>query len=247
MMKMFDSYLGIVIPFSSPRQDLLDALPKLRLVKEHVLFVRTVDQLQVEGELNEFNNIVVGSEINIQRWWNLGISFFHSRGYEYVMLANDDITWNFETIYQCVKKTQSTSANLGKVLPSNGGQWGHAIFLRLLPTGGKVLLSPANSRGTRQVMKFPDQTFRWFFGDGDLERQHRQIGSHAVLELDLDIYHVTPNRYTRAQSKLQSYAKRDEDKYLAKWKIEKFKRTRTYLVLYSIRLTVSKAVHNLMK
>ena len=243
-MESFDSYLGIVIPFSNPRQSLLDAVPKLKLIKQHILFVRTVNSLQVEEELKGFNHIIVGSEINIQRWWNLGITFFNSRGYEYVMLANDDIVYNLETIQLCVQRMQITGANLGRVLPSNGGQWGHAIFLRLLPRSESVLPSPANSRGIREEMILPDQTFRWYFGDGDLERQHRRRGSCSVLDLDLEIYHLHPGLNTRSLSTLTSYAKRDEEIYLVKWKIEKFKKTRTYLVLYWVRLTISRIIHN---
>lgn len=243
-MKSSDSYLGIVIPFAAPRQSLLDAVPKLKLIKQHILFVRTVDELQVEEELKQFNHIIVGREINISRWWNLGITFFNSRGYEYVMLANDDIVWDLETIQLCAQRMRITSTNLGKCLPSNGGQWGHAIFLRLLRYQTSVLPLQANSRGIRDEMILPDQTFRWFFGDGDLERQHRRRGSCSVLDIDLEIYHLHPGLNTRLLSTLTSYAKRDEEIYLAKWKIEKFKRTRTYLVLYWIRLTISRTIHN---
>ncbi len=245
IVSMYNGQLGIVIPFSNPRQCLLDALPKLRLVKEHVLFVRTLDKLQVEEELKDFNFIVVGSELNIQRWWNLGINFFSSRGYAFVMLANDDIDWNLETIEECVKKLRNSNANLGKVLPSNGGQWGHAIFLRILPTSGKVHLFSALSEGAKQVMIFPDQTFRWYFGDGDLEKQHSKTASGKVENLGFDIFHFYPGENTQKQPKLALIAKRDQENYLMKWKMEKFKKTMMYKLLYLVRSTISKIISNL--
>jgi hypothetical protein len=242
---MFDSTLGIVIPFKNPRQYLLESVPSLIRVKEQVLFLRTVEQLQVEEELQDFCQIMVGAEINIQRWWNLGINFFISRGgYEFVLIANDDISFDLDVIYQCVEKLRNSGGTLGKVSSSNGGQWGHAIFLRLLPNPGKVALTP-HLHGSYPEMKFADQTFRWFFGDGDLELQHRRSSRHMVTELGMEIFHFSPNQNTLSSNYLQLLTEADEASYVAKWKKEKFRRSRAFLVIYRIRLSTHNFIHKM--
>ena len=136
------------------------------------------DSTDIEGQINLRDD---GGDVNIQRWWNLGIREAERRGAEVVVLANHDIVpaddKQLPHMVDRLRDTGATIAMYGRsdvepeiVHPGKIRRTGHAFALNL-------------RHGIR-----PDERFRWYYGDTFMELQARLQGA-GVIGVKADIAH----------------------------------------------------------
>lgn len=150
-----------------------DTLPAIidgaGLPRERIVLVHTApDSPHYDGCIN----LTDLGPLNIHRWWNLGIATATQCGADAVVVANDDIRIGGPTAVP----TLAAAANpFAYVAP------GRAHNLRRL-TGWCWAIRP-NDTHIR-----PDETFRWWFGDDDLEVRAQAAGD-ALVAATVDITH----------------------------------------------------------
>jgi hypothetical protein len=181
----FDSVF-LVVPTDGNSLILPESLQNSGIKKESRVVVRT-DRKPINFEANEV--FPTSSEINIYKWWNLGINFGKERDATIFFIMNDDVKLEMGQLQAMFKEFQSLNPVILHSKNSNGGRWGHAFFLD-------------TSFGV-----YPDESFKWWYGDDDLLIRSKRVG--RVIESELEILHLSPNQRTRENIQLQKIARKD--------------------------------------
>jgi hypothetical protein len=142
--------------------------------------------------------------INIQRWWNLGISESQRRGATAVAVLNDDMWVTPETFSELHESLLSSGAaiasphrdgervglNKGRLVPYTPKIWGCLWMLNL-------------STDLR-----PNDEYHWWFGDNDLDiRARRDFGGVVTREVRYE--HLHPGQGTGMNPVLAELATQD--------------------------------------
>lgn len=165
------------------RGDHPDLLAKLvsnsQLPLENFIIVRTSECEVPPGV------IVVDSfeTLNIQKWWNAGIHSAELAGADFIAVLNDDITIAPGTIQRMVEAARTTGATI--VTYGVTPRFFRSRFPIQRVLDGAIWLLDLKS-GLR-----PDERFRWYFGDDDLDiRARRDHNGVSVVSLDYEHLHV---------------------------------------------------------
>lgn len=193
--------LFIVIPTKDRYQYLREIFDNSGVDGKSIYCIRTSPGDLFEGVNNMF---VSNNEINIQKWWNVGLRAVIESGGRYVALLNDDIFIKKGQLQNLLKLMLSTKAALVCGANSNGGKWGHAFILDL-------------STGI-----FPDERFKWFYGDDDLRLQAKKKG--GFFQSNEEILHISPSQLTFHDSNLITLGHRDAQTFYKKYPIEGIKK-----------------------
>jgi hypothetical protein len=151
-------------------------------------------------ELNLKVNIIDDfGPINIQRWWNTGIDYAQSKGAHFCAILNDDVYITPGIIPQMIDLAILENTTLVRLQHD----WGHCFLLRL-------------DRGVR-----PDESFRWYMGDHDLERQAKKKGGVSIFHHTEDeIKHIEPSKLTAQSIELQQITKQDYRVWFRKYPLD---------------------------
>ena len=138
-------------------------------------------------------------EVNIHRWWNTGIDYAQARGATHVLVMNDDVNIDHDAIPRLLAAMVETGAAIAS--PGDGGLFiGRDPYWRVL-NGACWLLDL--SKGLR-----PDERFRWWYGDNDLDMRARTEHG-GVVSIRVHFTHLHANELTAASPELQAIAEAD--------------------------------------
>ena len=186
--------LWLVIPTSTRHKFLSDIVKNSLIPESQIVFVRTSP-----GEVigNVHNLFVKSKKINIQKWWNLGISFAENRGAKFVAVLNDDV-W----IAPGSLQTMAHEALVQKVplvfpSPHTGQLAGYCWILNL---NFKVR---------------PDNRFKWWYVDNDLQMQAQLINKYIYVSVE--VTHLESGGLTSENPLLQKFAEVDHYRFINKW------------------------------
>jgi len=196
--------LWVVIPTATRRQYIPNIIKESGVPKDQIVIVHTLkDNEKYEG----VHNIEDLGELNIHRWWNKGINFAMERGARYVAVLNDDIEIADNALQKIVDGMKKENAALGYPFPFEGWVSGYCWVLDL-------------STDAR-----PDENYRWWYGDRDLDFQARQLDCNTsacgVAHVYAKVRHLEGNINTRDSNTLMELANKDEDLFFAKWNLQK--------------------------
>jgi len=146
--------LWLIIPTAGRREYLDSIIGNSGIPKSRIVLVHTAGSTHVNG----LNNLDYVGDFNIHSWWNLGIKFAEERGGKFVAVLNDDAQISFG----CLQRMLEQMIREGSTLARPNGTWGHCWLLRV-------------DRGIR-----PDEKFRWYMGDHDLEIRAKKSGGVSI-------------------------------------------------------------------
>lgn len=162
----------VVIPsMYLKRKKILDRLIKdLNVPFERIIVIRTIPGPKIKNVVNIF----CGPELNIQKWWNLGIDYGLARGGRYFLILNDDCQLEGSQIRDMYDQIKLSNSAIGINLSEVEPDWEPCFMIDFLQGG------------------YFDQKFSWWYGDFDyLKRIEKRglrisITNHDILNLDKD-------------------------------------------------------------
>ena len=183
--------LWITIPTGDRNMYLPAIIENAGIPQSNIVIVHTKQNEPIEG----VHNLWDLDEINIHRWWNKGIKFAMDKGARYVAVLNDDVELADDPLNKIVNVMKLSNATIGVPYPFTGHIPGYAWVLD-------------TSKGL-----FPDENFRWWYGDDDL---FRLCGNNSIA-VACKIRHIEPNRLTSSNPDLMELTKKDKEYYDQKW------------------------------
>jgi GT2 family glycosyltransferase len=191
MMELED--LWLVIPTAERHQYLHDIFTHSGVPAAQRILVRTSAGKSIDSCIN----LWYSGELNIHSWWNMGITHVQANGGRFIAVLNDDIRIGEDTLallLDALKRSNSTLA-----VPVNSGEagWGHCWVLDV-------------SHGI-----YPDERFKWWCGDHDLEIRAKRKGGVAYLPLHVPNLHA--NELTSGSSYISELTVKDIWKFRRKY------------------------------
>jgi len=204
------SSLWLVIPTGDRHEYLEEIFASSGIDLEKIILIRTLQG----DDIPSVNNVWHLGDLNIQRWWNLGISYAMERGARYVAVLNDDTVLRLGDLKILFENQVKEGTTLGIPVNKGEGGWGHCWILD-------------TSHGV-----FPDERFFWWCGDHDLEIQAGKI--RGVTYYPLEIINKHPNELTLANEELVILTKRDINTFRRKYPIRTVREFthRTFSILF---------------
>jgi hypothetical protein len=185
--------LWITIPTGTRNNYLPAIIENAGIPQEQIVIVHTVESEPIDG----VHNLWDLDEINIHRWWNKGIKFAMDNGARYVAVLNDDVELADDPLNKIVEAMKESDKIIGVPYPFTGHIPGYAWVLD-------------TSKGI-----FPDENFRWWYGDDDL---FRLCGGGVAVPCK--IRHIEGNKLTSSNPELMELTKKDKEYYDKKWRVE---------------------------
>jgi hypothetical protein len=185
--------LWLTIPTGTRTTYLPAIIENAGIPQDKIVIVHTVEGEPIEG----VHNIYDLDEINIHRWWNKGIKFAMDNGARYVAVLNDDVELADDPLNNIASAMNNSDATIGVPYPFTGHIPGYAWVLD-------------TSKGI-----FPDENFRWWYGDDDLFRR-----AENIIAVACKIRHVEGNKLTSSNPELMELTKKDKEYYDNKWRVE---------------------------
>jgi glycosyltransferase involved in cell wall biosynthesis len=200
-----------VIPVRDRHHLTRQLLAQLRLPAERVIIVDNGSTVPAAQALAGLARVVEHPMRNISQLWNVGLDLVaaESSGPYNVAVLNNDLEVGPGFLERLAAGLRAQPDHV-VAYPDQSGQLpadsydpdgrmtGHAFMLR-------------GEDGMRA-----DPRFVWSYGDDDIERQGRARGK-VVRVGGVEIRHLEHNSSTLASPELQATAKRDRERFLAKW------------------------------
>lgn len=174
----------MTVPTAGTRRNLLDQLvTDSGLPREKIIIVTTKPGIDVPMGVCKVEDL---GDLNIQRWWSRGIEYAERLGATQVAVVNDDVTIDRETLPLLSRALTSTGAAIaspsrepfgdglhrGNLIPYEPRLWGSLWMLNL-------------ATGLR-----PNQAYRWWYGDNDLDIQaRRHFGGVVLVPVTFEHHH----------------------------------------------------------
>lgn len=190
--------IWVTVP-TAGRDSLTTALNSTGIPAENTVVVLTRDNITAPTGCHTILDL---EPVNIHRWWNKGIQYAIDHGARYVAVINDDVVLDHDAIPQLV------SAMNGLALASPG-------YPAVLTDPSKT--NPMSITGACFVIDTtfdlrPDEGYRWWFGDNDLDwRARRDFGGLVLVPVFFQ--HPTHNHLTHESPMLQQLAQQDRDRW----------------------------------
>ena len=189
----------LTVPTRGSHPDLLGRLvTSSGLDRKRIVIVKTDPDAQVPEGVSVLEDY---GSINIQRWWNRGIQFAQQAGAEFVVVSNDDVEINSQSIPQLVAALQSTGAALATPGDRLRHFVGRPVIERKLDGGFWALRLASGLR--------PDATYNWAYGDDDLDVRAR-LQHGGLVTVPTHYLHVHLNVATSTSTSLNVLSRADE-------------------------------------
>ena len=194
--------LFLTLPTRGDHPEVLErVVAESMLPRDRIVIVRTDASAEVP-----LGTVVVDDfgEVNIQRWWNLGIEEACQRGASVVAVVNDDIVVSADglaTLEAELHRHKATIATPGRRLKLHRNR----IPLQPVLVGSLWLLDV--SHGLR-----PDEAYRWWFGDDDLDIRARSRFA-GIITVPLSFLHLHAGGSTEGSAKLQALVGLDQQHF----------------------------------
>lgn len=198
----------LTIPTAGSHPELLDGLvTNSGLPRDRVVLVRTRPDADLPAGCSVVDDF---GEINIQRWWNKGISEAVSRGATVVAVANDDVSIGPTTMSTMLDALAGSGAVIST--PSRPG-------LRVgLHQGITIPYEPVMwgclwALDTRCELR-PNERYSWWFGDVDLDIRARRDFS-GVVSCEVEFQHHFAGEATNMSPELLGASEQDSVTFMA--------------------------------
>lgn len=195
--------LALTVPTAGSRPQLLHSLIEdSGLPPEMCVVVATRPGLELPEGVTVVEDL---GEVNIQRWWNVGIQAAVRMGADTVAVVNDDVAVGRGALTALASALHDSGAVIASPLRPGVSAGLHRG--RLLPYfprlwGSLWVLDASTSLR-------PDERYRWWYGDNDLDiRARRDYG--GVVLVDVEYEHLHAGEGTGSSPQLQSLIKADE-------------------------------------
>lgn len=142
--------------------------------------------------------------INIQRWWNRGILEAQERGATSVAVLNDDVALGDGALQEMEKELHGSSAVVASPLREEFGPGIHRG--RLVPYA-PVLWGACWMVKTSSALR-PDERYRWWYGDNDLDIRARSYFG-GVMSVDVAFEHLHSGQTLSLSPELQALTEGD--------------------------------------
>ncbi len=190
--------LFLTVPTRGGRPELLNALLESSgLPSSRVILIRTSKESNLPSGpviIDDFG------PINIQRWWNAGLTAAAAAGATTVAVANDDLAISKGTLQDLAAALESSGASMatpGRCYRLWQRGW---PFIRRLDGSLWVTSIRSSIR--------PNEEFRWAFGDDDLDIRCRLQGL-GVVTVPVDASNVHHNEESMRDPILRELSERD--------------------------------------
>lgn len=194
--------LWVTIP-SAGRATLAGAIDSSGIPRDRIVVVDTSGTVQVGG----CHVVRDDGPINIQRWWNVGLDYAQARGATHVAVINDDVRLGAGALDTLLDVLTRTGAALAT--PGGGGHVTDPRRERGRTLDGACWVLDL-STGLR-----PDERYRWWYGDDDLD--HRARRDHGgVIAVPIPWRHLHHAEATMARPDLLALAQADRERWLAR-------------------------------
>jgi hypothetical protein len=229
--------LFMTIPTAGTRRDLLNQLvTDSGLPRENIVIVTTKPGIEIPEGTRRIEDF---GELNIQRWWSRGIEHAERFGAKHVAVVNDDVSLDRETLPLLSQALTSTGAAIAS--PSrkpfrNGLHKGRLVPYEPRLWGSLWMLNVAS--GLR-----PNQTYRWWYGDNDLDiRARKRFGGVVLVPVTFEHHH--PGEQTGQLTDLQTLT--DQDARLFEMQYRKLLRNSRMIQRWRNRARVLKSTRPLI-
>lgn len=184
---------------TADRDTLTAAIDSTGVPRERVVIVATADGVDAPGchVVEDFG------EINIHRWWNTGIDYAQAHGATHVVVLNDDVIMDADTLPALLDALVGTGAAIAS--PGGGGLDTDPRRDRRATMNGACWLLDL-STGLR-----PDEGYRWWYGDNDLDLRARRLS--GVVSVGCYFEHPHANELTESSPHLQALAAADAKRW----------------------------------
>lgn len=187
--------IWMVIPCDTRHQYLPALAANCGLAVENIIVVRgpSIPPATIPGA----HHIPQSSEINIQRWWNIGIDYAQEHGATRVLVVNDDVSFGPELIPTMSEAMHKASAALAFVARQGDARLDGSCWMLDLSSDVR-----------------PDERFKWWYGDDDLVQQAKGRVIHVPV---LGFMHHHEAELTRNSTELTELTRNDEFMFREKW------------------------------
>lgn len=191
--------LFLTIPTAGSRPQLLgDLVATAGVPRENTILVATRPDVVVPEECHVIEDL---GPINIQRWWNRGIDEAVRRGATAVAVLNDDVRIaprGLESMYNALSETGTTIAS-----PSRP-EWGPGVHKGRLVPYRPVLWGACWVLDVSSPLR-PDERYRWWYGDNDLDIRARR-NFRGIVSVDVAFENTNTGESTSLSVPLQELA-----------------------------------------
>lgn len=207
----------ILVPCSSTRlSELFRLLHSLKHRADHVVVVTTQpNPIQIDDMFDLTEHVVLfnSTEINISKWWNLGLDYISKlaeQEHEVLCLTSDYVG---DTYSVCKLSDFLRSYNLAMAGP------GHHFPQHRIFNLHDVRTPPERVPGACWMLAGEtklraDEEFRWWYSDDDLEMQARRYSAVGVVP---GTALVSTAGDTPLDEKRAIWAQEDRQKFIRKW------------------------------
>lgn len=194
------SDIWVTVP-TAGRATLEAAIDSTGVPRERVVVVATREGVVVPDGCRSLLDL---DEINIHRWWNVGIRVCTAHGARYVAVINDDVRLDADTLPTLLGAMTATRAAL-----ATPGSAGHVTDPS--PHLTRTLIGSCWLLDTETGLR-PDERYRWWYGDDDLDlRARRDHGGIATADCHFE--HLHPNELTATTPELIALTELDAQRW----------------------------------
>lgn len=173
----------LVIPSGTRRQYLQQILDTSGVPLGRTVLINTANNQPTTGVHNLWSD-----ELNIHKWWNMGIDFATERGATHVAVLNDDV----QLIGDPINKVVSMMGPAAIGQPNINSICGYFFVLNA-------------QYGLRA-----DERFVWWYGDNDL---YHRAARYGIAKVDITVRHLEPNVLTTQNPALTQIGMADKKLY----------------------------------
>jgi hypothetical protein len=181
-----------VVPIGKRQKYIPQLLESLAVHKGKIVFVNNYVEYEKYDGVHHIEDF---GDLNISRWWNVGIDYCLNNGASHVFILNDDISFSDSFIDDMM----TTLINNNSAICSATGGGGSAFVMDL----------KYNLRA--------DEELKWWCGDGDIFRQAYESAGFCwhndptFLQLESTVLtYSTPGLLEIANKDIQTYRKKLE-------------------------------------
>ena len=186
----------VTVP-TAGRETLTEAIDSTGIPRDRIVLVATAPGADLPDGCHVVEDL---GEINIHRWWNTGIDYAAARGATHVLVINDDVLTDADAVQSLLDEMVRTGAAIAS--PGGGGLFvGHVGEMRAVINGACWLLDLSTDLR-------PDEGYRWWFGDNDLDFRAR-VDFGGLVSVPCYFEHLHANELTAQSPELQALADRD--------------------------------------
>lgn len=177
--------LWVTIP-TAGRDTLEAAVESCGVPRERIVIVKTAALVPVP-----FGCVVIEDygPVNIHRWWNVGIDYAQAHGATHVAVLNDDALMGPASLWQLLEHIGTAA------IATPGGDFG--LFTDPTTPPWRILNGSCWLLDLASGLR-PDEGYRWWFGDDDLDRRaRRDHGGIQTVPVEWEHLHATESTTDR--------------------------------------------------